>query len=82
MCVCVRAYRVQVLHDVLEGGVHAELLKELPLVEQGVHQVGVEVQRVGQARVDDLQHHADHLLNHAQVLRLGDRHTSRVIIRR
>lgn len=56
--------RVQVLHDVLEGWVHPELLKELPLVEQCVHQVGVVVQRVAQAGVDDFQHHADHLLNH------------------
>lgn len=29
--------RVQVLHDVLEGRVRPELLKELPLVEQRVH---------------------------------------------
>lgn len=35
--------RVQVLHDVLEGWVSPELLKELPLVEQRVHQVGVVV---------------------------------------
>lgn len=62
--------RVQVLHDVLEGGVRPELLKELPLVEQRVHQVGVVVERVAQAGVDDLQHHADHLLNHVQVLGL------------
>lgn len=35
--------RVQVLHDVLEGRVRPELLKELSLVEQRVHQVGVVV---------------------------------------
>lgn len=35
--------RVQVLHDVLEGWVCPELLEELPLVEQSVHQVGVVV---------------------------------------
>lgn len=62
--------RVQVLHDVLEGGVRPELLKEFPLVEQRIHQVGVVVERVGQAGVDDLQHHADHLFNHVQVLGL------------
>lgn len=44
---------VQVLHDVLEGGVGSELLKELPLVQQRVDQVGVVVQRVAQAGVDD-----------------------------
>lgn len=49
-----------------------ELLKELPLVEQRVHQVGVVVERVAQAGVDDLQHHADHLLNHVQVLGLRE----------
>lgn len=48
-----------------------ELLKELPLVKQRVYQVGIMVQGVAQAGVDDFQHHADHLLNHIQVLRLG-----------
>lgn len=38
-----RTDRVQVLHDVLEGWMCPELLKELPLVEQRVHQVGVVV---------------------------------------
>ena len=55
-----------------------ELLKELPLVEQRVHQVGVVVQRVAQAGVDDFQHHADHLLNHIQVLGLGEREDAKV----
>lgn len=62
--------RVQVLHDVLEGRVRPELLKELPLVEQRVHQVGVVVQRVAQAGVDDFEHHADYFLDHIQVLSL------------
>lgn len=55
-----------------------ELLEELPLVEQRVHQVGVVVERVAQARVDDFQHHADHLLNHIQVLGLGEREDVKV----
>lgn len=65
--------RVQVLHYVLKGGVRPELLKELSLVKQCVHQVGVVVERVAQAGVDDLQHHADHLFNHVQVLGLRGR---------
>lgn len=58
----------------------SELLKELPLVEQRVHQVGVVVQRVAQAGVDDFQHHADHFLNHIQVLGLegGKREDAKV----
>lgn len=71
-------HRVQVLHDVLEGGVGAELLKELPLVQQRIDQVGVVVEGVAQAGVDDLQHHADHLLNHIQVLGLGEREDGKV----
>ena len=47
-----------------EGG------EEAALVQQGVDQVGVVVQRVGQTGVDNLQHHAQHLLQHAQVLHL------------
>lgn len=70
--------RVQVLHDVLEGWVRPELLKQLPLVQQCVHQVWVVMQRVAQARVDDLQHHADHLFNHIQVLGLGEREDVKV----
>lgn len=50
-----------------------ELLKELSFVEQRIHQVGVVVERVAQAGVDDLQHHADHLFNHVQVLGLRGR---------
>lgn len=69
---------VQVLHDVLEGGVGPELLKELPLVQQRIDQVGVVVERVAQAGVDDFQHHADHLFNHIQVLGLGEREDVKV----
>lgn len=36
-------HRVQVLHDVLKGRVRPELLKQLPFVEQRIHQVGVVV---------------------------------------
>lgn len=55
-----------------------ELLKELPLVEQRVDQVGVVVEGVAQAGVDDLQHHANHLFNHVQVLGLGEREDVKV----
>ena len=65
-------HRVDVLHDVLERGVRSKLLKKLPLIQQGVDQVGVVVQGVGQAGVDYLQHHADDLLNHTQILSLED----------
>lgn len=50
-----------------------ELLEQITLVEQRIHQVGVVVEGVGQAGVDDLQHHPDHLLNHIQVLCLQER---------
>ena len=48
-----------------------ELLKQIPLVQQRVHQVRVVVEGIRQAGVDDLQHHADHFLDHVQVLLLG-----------
>ena len=63
-------HSVYVLYDVLEGRVGPEGGKETALVQQGVDQVGVVVQRVGQTGVDNLQHHAQHLLQHAQVLHL------------
>lgn len=49
----------------------AELLEQLPLVEQSVHEVGVVMQRITQTGVYDLQQHADHLLDHTEVLCLG-----------
>lgn len=45
-----------------------ELLKEVPFVKQGIHQVRVVVERISQAGVDDLQHHPNHFFNDAEVL--------------
>lgn len=47
-----------------------ELLKEVPFVKQGIHQVRVVVERISQAGVDDLQHHPNHFFNDAEVLGL------------
>ena len=63
-------HSVYILDDVLEGGMGPEGGEEAALVQQGVDQVGVVVQRVGQTGVDNLQHHAQNLLQHAQVLHL------------
>jgi hypothetical protein len=46
----------------------SELLKEVPFVKQGVHQVWVVVKRICQAGVDDLQHHPNHFFNDTEVL--------------
>ena len=44
--------------------------EDVLVVEQGVDQVGVVVESMTQTRVDDLQHHADDLLQNRQVLHL------------
>lgn len=56
-------YQVNILHYVLKGRVSSKLFEELPFVEQRVHQVRVVVERVGQAGVDDLQHHSNHFFD-------------------
>ena len=45
----------------------SELCEEISLVQQRVDEVGVVLERCGQCRVDDLQNHSDHLLQHIQI---------------
>ena len=66
----VREHRVDVHYDVLERGVCPEHGERLALVQQRVHEVGVVVEARRQTRVDDLEDHSDHFLQHRKVLHL------------
>ena len=58
------SYSFNVVHEVHERGVCPEWLEDLSLVDQGVDQVGVVVEAVGQTRVHYLQHHLQYLLHY------------------
>ena len=60
--------RVDVLYDVLEVGMIAELQVDVLVIEQRVDEVGIVVQIVRQAAVDYLEKHAHQLVNYCQVL--------------
>ena len=61
-------HHLDVTSDVVEGGVALAGLDRLPLVQQRVHQVRVVGQLRRQTRVDDLQQHLHHVLQHSHVL--------------
>lgn len=54
-------YCINVLYNVLESGVGAEMGEDVLVVEECVYEVGVVVESMGETRVDDLQHHTDDL---------------------
>ena len=58
------SYRLDVVYEVHERGVCPERLKDLSLVEEGVDQVRVVMEAVGQTRVHYLQHHLQYLLHY------------------
>ena len=65
------------MREVLEGGAGHEGLEEVLLVEERVDEVGVVLDLRDETRVDDLQDHAQHLLQHGHV---GDRLAQRGLL--
>lgn len=55
-------HNVDILHNVLECGMACEPVEQVALVKHRVDQVRVQVQRMRQTRVHDLQQHADAVL--------------------
>lgn len=51
----------------------SKLLKEISFVEQRIHQVRVVVKGIGQAGIDDLQHHSNHFFDDVEVLCLVEK---------
>ena len=61
-------YRINILQDILKARVRSEAVERITIVEQGVDQIDVVSQCMGQARIDDLQDHAHDVLDDRQIL--------------
>ena len=44
--------------------------EEFLLVEERVDEIGIQVERVGQTRIDDFQYHAHHFVDYGQIVHL------------
>lgn len=60
-------YSLNVLGEVLEGGMGSKGFKQLFFVDQGVNKVGVALDLVDKTAVHDFQNHAKHLFQYGYV---------------
>ena len=60
-------YGVNILYDVVEFGMRLEASEPFTFVEQCVDEIRVVGQHVGEAGVDDLQHHPNAVLQDSQI---------------